>query len=83
MARTMGLDIHNFAQQYAQTEQHLRASGISDHNKALILRYRDVCLLRQVCGKVRLIRALIVLGRRATLLGKEFDPVHECCPVES
>jgi integrase len=71
----MGLDIHNFAKQYAQTEQHLRASGISEQNKALILRYRDVCLLRQVCGKVRLIRALIVLGRCATILGKEFDRV--------
>lgn len=71
----MAIDIHSFAKQYEQTEQHLRASAISARNKELILQYRDACLLRQVCGKVRLIRVMIVLGRCAGILGKDYDAI--------
>jgi integrase/ribosomal protein L40E len=76
MAQSMALDIHSFAKQYESTERHLLASSISARNKELILRFRDVCLLRGVCAKVRLIRAMIVLGRCATILGKDFDTVN-------
>lgn len=69
----MTLDIHNFAKQYELAEEHLRHSNISARNKELILAYRDACLLRQVCAKVRLLRALPVLKRCATILGKDYD----------
>src|SRR5262245_44267329 len=69
----MTIDIHAFERQYAAALQHLASSDISDRNKALIRAYCDACLLRQVCGKVRLIRAVIILNLLARHLGKDFD----------
>src|SRR5438477_975184 len=69
----MSLDIHQFDKQYEAANQRLTASTISDRNKQLILRFADVCLLRQVCGKVRLIRALGALDLLARDLAKDFD----------
>src|ERR1017187_750384 len=73
MTTTMTLDIHNFAKQYDQAEANVTKSEISDRNKNLIMRFRDACLLQQVCGKVRLIRAFIILLRCARIIGKDFD----------
>jgi integrase/recombinase XerD len=67
------LDIHQFDRQYDQAQRLLLASSISERNKALIRQFCDACLLRQVCGKVRLIRALGALGLMAKHLGKDFD----------
>ena len=71
--RTVTLDIHDFDRQYERAEAGLRASTISQRNKDLIFGYRDACFVQQVCGKVRLIRAIAVLTHLATLLGKDFD----------
>lgn len=73
MNRNMTLDIHDYDRQYTLAEAWLRASAISAHNKDLIIGYRDACLLQQVCGKVRLIRAIEILVRFAQHLGKDFD----------
>jgi integrase len=67
------IDIHNFEKQYQDALSHLERSQISERNKALIKQYCDACLLRQVCGKVRLIRAVIILNLLAQQLGKDFD----------
>jgi len=76
MTHTMALDIHDFEHRYQQTQEYLgKRTDVSDHNKALILKYRDACVLHQVCGKVRLIRVLIILGRCAVILGKDFETV--------
>lgn len=69
----MALDIHNFNHQYDLAMQRLVASELSDRNKALIRQFCDACLLRQICGKVRLIRTLGALGQLAHQLGKDFD----------
>lgn len=69
------VDIHNYEQQYRVWEAHVQKSTISERNKALIFGYRDACLLHDVCGKVRLIRAYQVLVRCAALLDKDFDTV--------
>ena len=69
----MGLDIHNFDRQFDLALRHVMESAISERNKALIRQFCDACLLRQVCGKVRLIRTLCVLGQFAHQLGKDFD----------
>jgi integrase len=70
----MNLDLHNFAQRYNAAETFLRGrTDVTDHNKDAILRFRDACLLHQVCGKVRLIRVFIVLGQASVLLGKDFE----------
>jgi integrase len=69
----MVIDIHAFEQQYAAALEHLAKSDISERNKELIRSYCDACLLRQVCGKVRLIRAVIILNLLARQLGKDFD----------
>lgn len=71
--RSLVVDIHEFEKQYAQAEARVRASAISDRNKQLILRYRDACLLRQVCGQVRLIRVFIILVQVGLVLKKDFD----------
>jgi integrase len=69
----MALDIHNFERQYDQALHGLLTAPISEHNKTLIKQFCDACLLRQVCGKVRLIRALGALGLLARQLNKDFD----------
>lgn len=76
MAKPMKLDLHNYDRQYAVAEARLRnRQDVSEHNKALILRYRDACLLHGVCGKVRLIRVFIGLGQFAAMLGKDVEAV--------
>jgi len=67
------IDIHNFERQYEIAQRTLLASNTSERNKTLIHQFCDACLLRQVCGKVRLIRALGALGLMARHLGKDFD----------
>lgn len=69
----MAIDIHAFEQQYATALEHLAKSDVSERNKELIRSYCDACLLRQVCGKVRLIRSVIILNLLARQLGKDFD----------
>ena len=69
----MELDIHNYKEKYVGAERYVLNSTISQHNKELILKYRDACLLQQVCGKVRLIRVLQVLVLLAEILQKDFD----------
>lgn len=68
----MALDIHNFERQYDQALANLARSNLSARNQALIRSFCDVCQLRQVCGKVRLIRAVGALGVMAHHLGKDF-----------
>ncbi len=69
------IDIHDFEKQWQQTLANLSRLPISDRNKALVRSYCDACLLRQVCGKVRLIRVVVILGLLARQLGKDFDQV--------
>jgi len=69
---SMALDIHNFERQYDQALANLARSNLSARNQALIRSFCDVCQLRQVCGKVRLIRAVGALGVMAHHLGKDF-----------
>jgi integrase/recombinase XerD len=67
------LDIHNYPRMFAHAETQVQQSTISQRNKDLIFSYRDACLLRQTCGKVRLIRVMGVLLLFARSLGKDFD----------
>ena len=46
---------------------------ISERNKELILGHPDACLLKGVCGPVRLIRVLGALRLFAQLLRQDFD----------
>ena len=69
----MTLDIHDYDAKAVGAEQQIRASEISDHNKALILGFRDACLLKGVCGRVRLIRVLGALLLFARHVKKDFD----------
>lgn len=71
----MTLDIHNYQQQFAYAEGQVRASTISDRNKTLIFGYRDACLIKGTCGRVRLIRVLGALKLFATMFAKDFDRV--------
>ena len=51
----------------------MRNSEISQPNKDLILAYRDACLIKNVCGKVRLLRVQGCLLLYARILKKDFD----------
>ena len=74
MARhDMGLDIHTYEMKFAYAERQVRDSELSERNKQLILGYRDACLLKNVCGRVRLIRVQGVLLLLARSLKKDFD----------
>src|SRR6185369_10219962 len=73
MARSVTLDIHNYPRMFAHAETQVQESTISQRNKELIFGYRDACLLRQTCGRVRLIRVMGVLLLFARSLGKDFD----------
>lgn len=76
MARKdMSIDIHDYNTRFAYAERQIATSDISQHNKDLILRYRDTCLLRNVCNRVRLIRVMGVLLLYARLLKKDFDTI--------
>ena len=71
----MEIDIHQFARGYDRALANLDRQTISDRNKQLIRGYCQACLLRQVCGKVRLASAIITLTKFARLLEKDFDQV--------
>jgi len=73
MKRQMNLDIHNYKWKYARSQRLVEVSPISDRNKELIFKYRDACILHQVCGKVRLIRVMEALKMFAHILNKDFD----------
>ncbi len=74
MARhVMTLDIHNYEEQIAGAQRQLMAAQISTRNKELILGYRDACLIKATCGKVRLIRVVGALSLFARMLNKDFD----------
>ena len=69
------IDIHSFEKQWQQALANFARLPISDRNKHLVQSYCDACLLRQVCGKVRLIRVMVILGLLARHLAKDFDQV--------
>jgi integrase/recombinase XerD len=71
----MIMDIHNYAHQYTWTQGQVRKANISDRNKTFILNYCDACLVRNVCGKVRLIRVMLVMVLYARAFGKDFDQI--------
>ncbi len=74
MARhSMGLDIHNYEDHFGKAEAQVLQSDLSQRNKDLILGYRDACLLKNTCGRVRLIRVMGVLLLYGRMLGKDFD----------
>lgn len=73
MVVTHVVDIHCFADQYTKAVAYVSASALSARNKDLLLRYRDACLLRQVCGQVRLIRSFYALTQCGLLGGVDFD----------
>jgi len=71
----MEIDIHQFARGYDRALANLDRQTISERNKQLIRGYCQACLLRQVCGKVRLASAITTLTKFARLLEKDFDQV--------
>lgn len=75
MARlsTSTLDIHRYDRKYEDAMKSVRRSALSDRNKDLIQRYRDACLLKNVCGRVRLIRIMGALTVMGVALDKDFD----------
>ena len=72
----MALDIHRYEQQWAYSERQVRNSALSQRNKDLIFAFRDACLVRGVCGKVRLLRVLGCLQLCARLVPKDFDTLR-------
>ncbi len=75
MRTHMTLDIHNYEKQYTDNERLIHTSAISEKNKALIFGYRDACLLKGTCGKVRLTRIMNGLLLLARQVGKDFDKI--------
>lgn len=71
----MDIDIHNFEKQFEQAFANLDRQQISLRNRELIRAYCQACLLRHVCGKVRLARVVITLTMFARQLEKDFDRV--------
>jgi len=71
----MTLDIHNYEKQYTDAERQVRQSTLSEKNKALILGYRDTCIVKGTCGRVRLIRVMGALHLFGRFLGKDFDQI--------
>lgn len=71
--RMPNLDIHNYEQRWQYAARAVRNSTISERNKTLIVGYRDACLVKNVCGRVRLIRIMGALTVMAQHLGKDFD----------
>ena len=69
----MTVDIHDYDLKFAAAERQVRDCELSQRNKALILGYRDACILKGTCGRVRLIRILGVLVLFARLVKKDFD----------
>ena len=58
----MEIDIHNFEKQFDQAFANLDRQQLSPRNRDLIRAYCQACLLRHVCGKVRLARVVITLS---------------------
>ncbi len=75
MIRAMALDIHDYDTKYEYAQRQVRLSDLSPRNKDLIFQYRDACLVKNVCGRVRLIRILGVLLLLGRTLKKDFDTV--------
>lgn len=73
MARPTEIDIHEYDRLYQGAEALVRNSTISERNKELILGYRTACLLKNVCGKVRLIRVMGALTLFGRMTDKDFD----------
>lgn len=71
----MEIDIHQFARGYGRALANIDRQAISDRNKQFIRGYCQACLLRQVCGKVRLASAIMTLTMFGRLLEKDFDKV--------
>jgi len=69
----MEIDIHHFEHQFEQAFANLDRQPISERNRQLIRNYCQACLLRQVCGKVRLARVIVTLTMIARMLQKDFD----------
>src|SRR5262245_32002821 len=67
------IDIHRYERKFTYAENQVRRSALSERNKELIFGYRDACLLKNVCGKVRLMRVMNALTVMGTMLGKDFD----------
>ena len=78
MARPLDtpLDIHSYNTKYVQAEAQVRRAQISDRNKELILAYRDTCLLRGVCRRVRLIRVMGALQLVGGILPLRTSPLR-------
>lgn len=76
MAPNRTLDIHSYELKTRQAREQLRRSSLSDHNKDLILRYCDACLVKGVCGTVRLIRVIGTLRLFGQLLQRDFDTLN-------
>src|SRR5688500_4389547 len=70
---TMTLDIHRYEQKWTSAERQIRNSDVSPRNKDLILGFRDACLIKNVCGRIRLLRVQGCLLLYARLLQKDFD----------
>lgn len=71
----MTIDIHDYEVAYTRAVAAVERSNISQRNKDLIFGYRDACLVQQLCGKVRLIRAMGALALFASILQKDFDTI--------
>jgi hypothetical protein len=71
----MSIDIHNFARQFAQAQQRLAASTISQRNKNLIQSYVTASHVSGFVGIVRLIRVIYIITDFASVLGKDLDMV--------
>jgi hypothetical protein len=71
----MTLDIHRYEQKWALTERQVRESDITPRNKDLILGFRDACLVKNVCGRVRLLRVQGCLLLYARMYNKDFDQI--------
>src|SRR4051794_29491295 len=74
-AMRVTIDIHSFEKQWQQALANFERLDISERNKQFVRSYCDACLVRQVCGKVRLIRVVIIMGLLARQLNKDFDQV--------
>jgi integrase/recombinase XerD len=73
----MKLDIHDYETRFAYAERQVRQCDLSQRNKDLILGYRDACILKGTCSRVRLIRVLGVLVLFGRSAKKDFDQLKK------
>lgn len=71
----MTFDIHSYDTKYEYAQRQITKSALSERNKQLVFGYRDACLVKNVAGRVRLIRVLGVLLLFGRLFNKDFDQV--------